>query len=49
MQIPGPATPYRTAEKWPRHKAKARQRKATRHQLAHQAQAANDRAAERRL
>lgn len=49
MQIPRYTTPLRTAEQWPRHKAKARQRKITRNHTAKTAQAAIDHAAERRL
>lgn len=49
MKIPRHTSPIRTAENWPRHKAKARKRKATRAHTAHAAQTANDRAASNRL
>lgn len=39
----------RTSDSWPRHKAKARGRKAARKTIAREAQQANDRAAAKRL
>ena len=49
MKIPRYTTPLRSSDQWPKHKAKARQRKALRAQVAHAAQNANDRAAARTL
>lgn len=39
----------RTSDSWPLHKAKARNRKATRKRIARESQQANDRAASKKL